>query len=217
VLKLQLNQTYGGATNLVNRLFFSFSGNLDEASALSIATLASNNWSADLGAHLTSHLSLDSVEVLDMGSPTGNQVTVTAGHLGTLPSTDYSPALAVVNNVGSVARRYRGGKPRFSQSGFPASAMADNQHWNGTALSSWSSNFNGYVVAIVGHGTNGGQVISCVNLSLVQGYTWKEIPLSNGGIKYEKVPTYRTTPVTDQIQSWVAKSQIGSQRRRGVN
>jgi len=217
VLKVEYHQTLGAATNIINRMFYSFTGTLTPSGAGNIASTVNGYWAASLSPHLTAHHSLVNVKVTDLGSPQGAVGEVVGTAVGTIPIAGYLPAKDCVVNHATINRRYRGGKPRWYQSGFTQSNLMDNQHWDTTFIGTWEAAFNTFAKDLLSYSGGGVTMTNMVNLSLVEGYTWVQRTLPSGNVKWEKVPTYRPTAHTDIISDWVADVQVGSQRRRGTN
>jgi len=217
VMKVEYSQTLGGATNIINRMFYSFTGALASTGAANIASTVNGYWAASLSPHLTAHHSLISVKVTDLGSAQGAVGEVVGTAVGTIPIAGFLPAKDCVVNHATINRRYRGGKPRWYQSGFTQSNLVDNQHWDSTFIGTWEAAFNTFAKDLLSYSGGGVTITNIVNLSLVSGYTWHESTLPSGNVKWEKVPTYRAQALTDVVSDWVADSVVGSQRRRGTN
>lgn len=217
VMRVAFNQTYGNAVNVMNRLFFTFSGTLDQTTAGIIAAHFETVWVGSVAPLVSTTYSLDSITVTDLGSTSGTQVDHPAANLGTLAAADFLPATTCMCITGLISRRYRGGKPRWYQTGHHQSGLQDNQHFTSTSINSWEAAINVLAEPNTVPPTNGGVVQNNINLSLVEGYSWTEYTTSSGKINYRKDPIYRAVPVHDIINAWVPLARVSSQRKRGVN
>lgn len=217
VLRVQFLQQYGNATTIMNRLFFAFTGSINQANATTIATAAANGWEIGMGQALSTTYELQTITVTDLGSAAGANVEHPVGLFGLTAAADFLPASTCMCMSGLIGRRYRGGKPRWYQTGFHQSSLQDNQTFTAAAVASWQSNITELAGSIEGVATTGGTVGNNVNLSLVDGYVWNEYTTSSGKVNYRKDPVYRTSPVVDQIEAWIPRARVSSQRKRGVN
>jgi hypothetical protein len=216
-LKLEFSQTIGPATNVQNRLFYSFSGTVATTDCAAIAQSAYTAFIAQMAPLLGQHWTLHGVTCTDLGASNGAVGDYLLLTPGSESGTYFVPAGTCMVLHAGINRRYRGGKPRWFQSGFTQPNLSDDQTWNTTFVGEVEAAFNTFVTGLKGHVTNGGQLTNNVNLSLVDGYQWTEYTTSSGKINYRKDPIYRAQAVTDIIQDWSASIKVGSQRRRNVN
>lgn len=217
VVRVTFTGQYGNATSIMNRLFFVFTGSMNQANATSIATTAANAWNEFMSVNLSTTYTIGTITVTDLGSASGANVEHPAGLVGTLPAADFLPASTCICISGLIGRRYRGGKPRWYQTGMHQSSLQDNQTFTAAAVTTWEAALTGLAGSIEGVATTGGTVGNNVNLSLVDGYTWTEYVTSSGKVNYRKDPVYRESAVTDQIEVWVPRPRVSTQRKRGVN
>lgn len=217
VLKVTFNQSYGAANNIMNRLFYTFTGTLDTSTANQLASHMGTVWNTDFAPFLSTTYELISVQVTDLGSASGTQVDLPTNWFGTEAAADYLPATTCMCLTAIIPRRYRGGKPRWYQTGHHQVSLADNQHFTTTAIGNFEAAINALASGAKGQVTNGGTVTNNVNLSLVEGYTWVPYTTSSGKTNYRKDPIYRNSAVTDVISVWTANARVSSQRKRGVN
>lgn len=217
VVRIRFNANYGNATNIMNRLFFTFTGQLDQTSGSALANTAQAGWNSNMAPILSTTYILDSITVTDLGSATGTQIEHPVGLPGHLAAADFLPANTNMCITGLINRRYRGGKPRWYQCGLHQPDLLDNQTFTSTAVGNWEAAMQEMVIAIKGFATTGGTVTNNVNLSLVEGYTWTEYTTSSGKTNYRKDMVYRTSAVTDVINAWTPLIRVSTQRKRGVN
>lgn len=217
VLRVQFLQQYGNATSIMNRLFYSFTGSINQANATAIATAAAVGWENGFQPLLSTTYELQSITVTDLGSAAGANVEHPVGVFGVMAAADYLPASTCMCISGLIGRRYRGGKPRWYQTGLHQTSLQDNQTFTSTAVSTFEAALTLLAAQVEGVATTGGTVGNNVNLSLVDGYKWVPYETSSGNTNYRKDPVYRTTPVVDQIEGWIPRPRVSSQRKRGVN
>jgi hypothetical protein len=210
-------QLYGGATNIWNRMFFAFSGTMQQADADAIASTATTAWANSVAPYVNAHLTLENVLVTDLGSATGVQGGHDAPQTGVIPIAGFLPAKDCVVAHGTINRRYRGGKPRWYQSGFVQADLQDNQTWNAATIGNVEAGMYELMDAIRKFTSTDVQVSDCVSISYVNGYSWVEYTTSSGKINYRKDPVYRATPVYDVISTWLVNPTVASQRKRGTN
>jgi len=215
--EVKLQQTYGGATNIWNRMFFRFSGTMGVADALSIAQTATTKWTQYMAPLLNAHLNLIATSCTDLGSASGATNTDLTGGVGTVPITGFLPAKDCMVSHGYITRRYRGGKPRWYQSGFTQADLLDNQHWTSTALSNWETAITEWATDMGKYGSATVNMTGNYNLSFVNGYSWVPYTTSSGKENYRKDPVYRDSVQPDIISNWVTSPVVASQRKRGVN
>lgn len=217
VVRVQFLQQYGSATSIMNRLFFSFTGSMNQANATAIASAAASGWANGFSALLSTTYELQTITVTDLGSAAGANVEHPVGVFGTLAAADFLPASTCMCISGLIGRRYRGGKPRWYQTGLHQSSLLDNQTFTSAAVNSFEAGLTALAGFIEGIATTGGTVGNNINLSLVEGYKWVPYETSSGNTNYRKDPVYRASPVIDQIEAWVPRPRVSSQRKRGVN
>lgn len=135
--------------------------------------------------------------------------TVSVSHAGAGSGTSL-PAQCSINVEYNISRRYRGGKPRMYLPPGTTANQADDSHWSGAFLTSVNSAINSFISAIEALSVGSMGTLAHVNLSYYKGFT----NITNSSGRERAVPTYRSTALTDTIQSYAAKAVIGSQRRR---
>lgn len=217
VVKVMFTANYGIASNIMNRLFYTFTGTIDIAAATNIATAMRNGWVTEMVPLLSTTYILDTVTVTDLGSDSGVQVVHPSGDAGSTAAADFLPAQTAMCFTAAIGRRYRGGKPRWYQAGLHQAHLQDNQNFTATAVGNFTAAFNLLAKYAVGEPVNGGTVTNNVNLSLVDGYTWRETTTASGNTKWTKDPIYRAQAHTDPIIDWGANTRVSNQRKRGVN
>lgn len=209
-MKFLFQQSLGSDANILNRLFFTYTGGPPaQSDCLAFATGAATAWNTNLASRITNQLTLTSVTVTDLASSSGQTATAVVSHSGTTSSSGI-PAGSCMVVHGHIARRYRGGHQRWYQSGIPESYLNTPQQWIGTDVSTFSTDFAAMVTAIAAltSGTTSG--LAAVQVSYYSGSTQVLYPSG----RYHTVPTKRATGVTDLITGWTANQNVATQRRR---
>lgn len=133
--------------------------------------------------------------VLDIASHTGAQGSGGSVTAGTRAGAEFPANVAVVINH-TIARRYRGGKPRTY---VPAQVATDNASaglWNAGIVTNWTTQWANWITDCLAATHGGVSITQYVNVSY----------FLNGAL--------RSTPQVDQITSSACRTRIGSQRRR---
>ena len=193
-----------------NRFYFSYSGSAPTAA--NCATLASDIqtlWGTHLSPLQFGGYALDEVDVLDIASDSG----ASGNWQGTLNGTRSGAVLPIqtaANVQFSIARRYRGGKPRaYFNFGVDADLAAVNS-WTTAFVAAVSSAVADFFAGVEALSVGSIGTLQHVNLSYYQGF--KNITNSSG--RERAAPTYRATAKSDIISGYVCKDILGSQRRR---
>ena len=179
------------------------------ADLTTLATDISVAWGEHIAGAVMDGESLHGVTVIDLSSDVGNEGIWTGTVAGTREGSALpASACAVVNH--SIARRYRGGRPRtYLRAGVEAD-MATNNTWDSTFLTEVLGAWQAFISQILGD-TPGSIVLSdIINVSFYKGFTVFTTPSGRA----RNIPTPRETPVLDNIVNSSVAVKIGSQRRR---
>jgi len=201
----------GEDVNIQNRIFVSFTGTMTSAIALTWAEQMASDWQSDLNSLITNQVHLTSVEVLDLSNTLGTAGIADVSYPG-VNTNPPVPAQVCMVSHGHVTRRYRGGKPRWYQSGLPTTGLQDEQTWTSTFVNDWSEAFSGFVGDITSFTDGGVSAVTAVNVSYYEGFLATKYPSG----RYKNVPQLRATPQVDAIVAYTSDSRLGSQRRRRV-
>lgn len=214
VIRISLEYNTGGALRAGNRFFMQYSGGPPSAAQLnSMATDVSGLFGDDLAALMNSDYSLVGVTCTDLTSDTSAEGSWT----GSVPGTRSGSATAAsVNDAATqnftIARRYRGGKPKTF---WPFGVEGDYQTvatWTASFVSAveaaWATFLAG-LLAITGAGCT---LTTHVNVSYYSGFASVENPVTK---RWRNIPTPRSgDAVVDTITGNSVSATIGSQRRR---
>jgi hypothetical protein len=176
------------------------------AMANSAIAAANSNYIGIMG----DSVSIGGCIITDLTSATSaTGVGTTAGSAGTRGTTLLAPGTAVVV-AHTIARRYRGGHPR---SYFPFGISTDiltTGLWASGFITSVQADFAAWVTAVLASGA-GCTVAQLVNVSYYAGFISSQNPVTG---RWRNIPRTRVTPVVDTVTGSVARTKIGSQRRR---
>lgn len=214
VLRINLNMKMSADNNVVNILHVAFTGTSTNALLDTYAGDVRAAFGAHLAGLLSNDLTLLSVNVTDLTSPTApvgfdGTSTACSGGAGALSE----QACFLFNH--HIARRYRGGKPRTYLAGpRDANLGADDRTWDGTFRGTLEAAFQAFVNAIeaVTHGTLSVGVL--VNVSYFAGFTVVINPITG---RARNVPSLRPGgPVVDEITATTLNPHVATQRRRAL-
>lgn len=217
VLRITLVQDLGEDTDVINRLFQSYTGGPPSAQALDhLASVIATAWGTLIAPDSTPDLALTGVNIEDLTSPTAASIehSVSPQIPGTNGGgkTGAGTAFCISNLI---ARRYRGGHPRTYLAGKPASALLDEQTWLAASVNSWVSDWSTFVAGMAGTYSGIGAtytVVGPVSVSYFAGFTNVLYPSG----RYHAVPNRRGTPIVDSIFGFRGNHKVASQRRRNL-
>lgn len=197
---------------LGSHLYFAYSGGpMTPAIALALATEIHTAAVTNLVPAIDTTKSLYGVIVTDLNTIGGVQVEYAPGLVAGTRSGGIVPIqVAAIANY-SIARRYRGGKPRGYWWFGSETDIAGEYSWTGSALTQFASYLAGYIGTIDGLSSGGVTILNHVAISYYAGFD--NVPY---GVptKYRRVPRPRAVPVDDPIIAVTFNPTLGSQRRR---
>lgn len=212
VIRFDLLQTLGGDAAARDRIFFSYTGTVSVADLTTLATTVGTAWGTNISQFQTLVCNLVNVQATDLNTSTGAQVIVAAGKLGTNTNQGMAGGAAVVVKF-KIARRYRGGHPRFYLGGAPATNLTTEQTWSAAFTSGLSTSFAAFVTAIQTSPPAAIGTLAHVNVSYFQGFSVITNPATR---RARNVPTLRGTPVVDPVLGYTVNPRPASQRRRNL-
>jgi hypothetical protein len=212
VLRCDFFSTVGPDTRVRDRIFFSFSGAGPNVADLNtLATTIDSAWAANIISLQPSTATLTSIQLTDLTSATGAQTVKSVSRVGNRAVTALPSATSIIIKF-KIARRYRGGHPRFYLYGGGAQDTLNPSTWLSAFTGPVATQWAAFIAACeLTPPTNLGVLVH-VNVSYFSGFTNKTFP--SGRIR--PVPTVRGTPVVDSVVSYSVNPIIGSQRRRNL-
>lgn len=168
-------------------------------------------YTANLRALCDAPCVLTQIESADLSSATGAVDTSAVSIAGTRATANALPAQVCMVNSYEISRRYRGGHPRgYWRQGVPAD-LATDQTWAAAFISAVNTGMSAFYTAIAAAGWTAAGTLTHVNVSYYNGFTVVINPITG---RARNVPTLRVSPVIDTVSSVVARTSIGTQRRR---
>lgn len=209
VVRTLLQSSEGADTNILNRMFWVFSGTVTEAIATAIAEQVATAWTSNLLDKMNTGVTLDTVECQDLSSDTGAFGSHASGETGGMSGDALPTEVTAIINL-FLARHYRGGHPRLSISGFNWEQASDPTSWTSTFVTDLIDGYQAFQTAMLGYSTGGVTITAQVNVSYYNGFT----PVKYPSGRYRNVPNVRTEPLIDYITGFTVNPKVGSQRRR---
>jgi len=209
-MRVALDYNDDNGNLLGSRFFLQYAGAAPTAgNCITIAGDIEAAWLAHLAPLINEAYAIAEVDVLDIATYTGASGQWTGNVNGTESSAQI-PANVAVNIEYSIARRYRGGKPRMFMPAPGQAALNDVANWTTDYKDSVNTGVAAFFTAVEAIAVGAVGALTHVNLSYYQGF--KNITNSSG--RERAVPTYRDTALIDTITAYSCKALVGSQRRR---
>jgi hypothetical protein len=211
VIRTALVGQQGLDADVVTRFYHSYTGTAPtDAQLVTFATTIGTAWNTDLASLHGMQYTLNQVECIDLSSATSAIGTAAVSHTGTRSGAKLPGSACMVTSY-TIARRYRGGHPRGYWSMGTDAEIADQQHWTSAFVTAVDTGVTAFFAAIAAGGWTGAGTIQQVNVSYYHNFTVVTNPITG---RARNVPTLRGTPLQDAVTAYVARSSIGSQRRR---
>jgi len=214
VLKATLHWLAGEDIQAITRFFISYTGIPPAAADLIvIANAILTAFGADAAAYFGAGNGLESVEVMDLSTPT-SPVGLSTGPFvpGTRAGVALPAATCVMLNY-ELGRRYRGGHPRSYTPALVAGDLTNEQLWNGATLANYLTAWEDVFTAYLGSEWAGAGTLNNVNVSYFSGFTSVQNPVT---LRWRNVPKLRVTPLVDLIVSVTPNPAPCFQTRRGL-
>lgn len=209
-LRVRLVYSDTDGNEMGNRFYLSYSGSAPTAAnATTLATDIAGAWASDLIGAIQDNTSLIEVDVLDIATDSGLSGQWTGTHTGTNGSS-LLPVGTSINCEFGIARRYRGGKPRWFLPSASATELLGANRWTSAFVTSVQSNIGTFFTDVTALSVGAVGTLNHVNLSYYKGFT----NIMNSSGRERAVPTYRATAQHDDVTGYFVKQIVGSQKRR---
>lgn len=210
VMRVDLFTTVGANTRVRDRIFFSYTGaGPTVADLLTLINTISASWNTNIVPQTNTGVTLTQIAVTDLSSASGAQNQLTVSRVGTLAGTALPAAVAMIVKF-KIARRYRGGHPRFYLPGRVTADLASSTAWVSANAAALATAFSAFITACEATPpTNIGTMVH-VNVGYFGGFTNRTFPSG----RTRPVPNVLGTPHVDTITAYSVNLQVGSQRRR---
>lgn len=209
-LRVDLIWSSSGDTDIMNRLFFQYSGAAPSpsdctslASQIFTALAAeSSQWGEDV--------SLTNVIVTDLSIVSGNQGEESSTQAGGKIAGALSASTALLINF-HITRRYRGGKPRIYLPWLVETDLSNRRSWNPAAVAAAEGALSTFFTACSTMTSGSTALTNHVNVSYFAGFDVVTSPITG---RARNIPKRRTTPFVDVVTGFSGSLRPGSQRRR---
>jgi hypothetical protein len=211
--RIRIGYSIGADTSASSRLFYSYTGGPPTAPNLTTWATAVFTALGPLAAYMNSDKIFTSVTIQDLGSDLGLEGVATGVTPGTIAGHTLDAEACTVFEH-SIARHYRGGKPKCFMPFGDSEDLASEQTWAGTYLAAVGASWNTFLAAIVAGAAAIEVPVHQVNVSYYQGSSAYDV----GSGAYIRGKTRLTPraggPITDPVIASVPRARVGSQRRR---
>jgi hypothetical protein len=193
-----------------SRFYLSYASSAPTAANCStLGTDIGTAWAANLASLVYDDITLTEVDVLDIATDSGASAIVEVSHAGT-DSAGTANANSCTNIEYSIARRYRGGKPRMFLPPASSGQLLTIDKWTTAFVADVNTGITGFFAAIAALSIGSMGALAHVNLSYYQSFT----NVTNSSGRTRAAPKYRDVALVDTITGYAAKQMLGSQRRR---
>lgn len=210
-VRLQLKHTFGGDTDLMFRIYVSYTGSAPtDAECTTFAGAVASAWSAHLASQICGNVDLVEVVAEDLSSASAGVGLWTGSDASSGGVWDGALSTASLINF-QIARRYRGGKPRVYLPPMGSAALTSPKLWNSTYQGNMTTGFTAFITAILAAGWSGAGTLTQVNVSYYSGFTVFMTPSGRA----RNIPKLRTGgPVTDPVVGIACNAVPASVRKR---
>jgi len=195
-VKTQLYWDNGASKNASSHLYWHFTGGAPSTTDLAaFANLVGTQWGSHMVAQTPNNVTLKEVIAEDLSPGANVPGVATMSTPGTYPTTAMTAETAVLINL-TVARRYRGGKPRLYLPGGVSAQLNNQVSWQGTFVSAYRAAFNSFLSGILA-GVTPPPAVDYLST-----------------VSYHSGGALRGTPLQEKVLDWEVNAIPGSQRRR---
>lgn len=209
-VRVQMVYNDSGGLESSSRFFLSYSGGAPSpANCVTLAGDIAAAWDSHLALIINDAVELVLVDVLDISTDSGNSGSATEAASGSRSGTPL-PIQCATNVEYSIARRYRGGKPRMFIPPAVTADLANPAEYLSASVSGFLATWNLFIdeVTALSVGTMG--TLVHINLSYYSGFT----NVTNSSGRTRAAPKYRALAKSDPITGYNVKPVLGSQRKR---
>jgi hypothetical protein len=211
VLRVSMIHLYGSDTDVVTRFFYRYTGTAPSPTDLNTFCAAvSAGWFADIIGMCYTTVTLVDCVAVDLSSPSGSQGAFSDPTAGTRTGTELPADASLVASY-TFGRRYRGGHSRGYWPMGVAEDLDSPQDWSAAFTTDALTAVEGFFGTVDASGWSGAGTLSHVSVSYYLGFHVVTNPVTG---RARNVPTLRSVPVVDAVTGYVARTRIGSQRRR---
>src|ERR1700757_2261728 len=215
VIKVTMKWSSSADADVLCRFFMSYTGTAPTSTQLNtFSASVGTAYSTNMASLANTDVTLDNCYAIDLTSATAGTGQATTVVAGTLGGGALSAGTAALVNL-SVARRYRGGKPRLYFPFGSSTTLATGTAWTGTFVTNVNAGYAAFITAVKAAVWTGGTLTNQVNISYYHGFTVVTNPTTG---RARNVPTLRAGgPVPDVISGGTLNVKPASQRRRNLH
>jgi hypothetical protein len=214
VIQTTYTMFVGADTDAQVSLWFEYGGGAPSAAQLTTyCTAAAAQWITNISPIQSVVHELVKVTATDHTSPSSGQGFATAANTGTRSGAELPAGTAALFNM-TIARRYRGGKPRIYLPAGVTTDLGSPQSWTTGFKTACDSAIAAYIAWHLANPPAPVSGYTHVNVSRFHGYN-PPTTLPSGKVK--QTSAYRTPPLIDLVTSVTLNPKVGSQRRRNLH
>ncbi len=210
-LRVSMYWTTEAGNTVGSRFFVSWSGSTPTTSdCAAIATEVVGAYGTSLKQCFASTTVLNRVVVEDLSSDVGATSTLVTTVNGTHDGA-YIPDSVAATLLFTIARHYRGGRPKIFLPAGSTTALEGAGSWLATFVALVNSTWSTFMAAVLATSGLGTTLQEHVNISYYKGFATSLNPITG---RYRNIPKPRAVPVVDTVTAHACDRTIGSQRRR---
>ena len=210
-LKVTSVFTWGEDVDVISRMFITYAGSAPDAAELdTFCGAVATSWAGDVIGEFGTFVTLARVEAIDLSSDTSPSGEAVVGTAGTRVGTELDAAAAMVAGY-EITRRYRGGHPRGYWPAGVEADLQDAQTWTSAFTTEFQGAFGTWISDITSSPWAGASGLTHTGVSYKKGFTVVISPTTG---RARNIPTDRGAAVIDPIVAVIARTRVGSQRRR---
>lgn len=209
VIRVDFFQTIAANSRVRDRIFLQYSGALSNTDLATVLATISAAWATNISPLQENVATLNSIEGTDLSTASSAQAINSTSHAGTGAGAALPNGVAAIVKF-KIARRYRGGHPRFYLGGLSATNVVNGEQIAATAITAIQAAFAAFIAACVLAPPVAVGTLVHVNVSFFLGFA--NVTFPSGRIRPR--PTLRAAPLIDNVISYSVNPNAGSQRRR---
>jgi hypothetical protein len=209
VIRVDFFQSYAANTRVRDRIFLQYSGALSSADLATILTTIDTAWLNNIVPLQNVGTTLTSIMGTDLSSNTAPQVVRSTSRVGTRAAPGLPSGSAFIIRF-KIARRYRGGHPRFYIVGPSTNDVTNGNQVLAASIAAYQNGFNAFVAACVAGPPAAVGTLVHVNVHYFSGF--RNVTFPSG--RTRPVPTALAVPTVDTVIGYSTNPLVGSQRRR---
>jgi hypothetical protein len=209
VIRFDFFSAFQSSLRQRDRIFIQYSGSLSTADLTTIIGTASTSWNTNISPQQSNLYTLQQIQGTDLSSPTAPQNVATVNRVGGSALSQNPASLAIIIKF-KIARRYRGGHPRFYLGGTFITPGQSTTNWASTYATNVNTAWTNFIAALLAGPPAAVGTLTHVNVSYFTGFH----TVTTTSLRQRSVPTLRAVPLIDLVLAYSVNPIFGSQRRR---